>query len=577
MREAKGGKISPGYPSRIQKIKRNLTISMEKKYDPAWEGDFNREDSDTEKRPRKSKNQEEETVSSPFSRDKRPRIRRVTEQLNERTPRPRITSEGDDRKRESPEIDDRRSYERPAPDNRRYGENREQNRHASDAEGDNRRRSYNPNFDDDNRLRRPAPRRDRYESSEEDNRFNSYHYDRDSQPRDNRSRYQDDRPQQRDNRPRYNEDRAQRDSRPQYNNDDRAQRDSRPHYNNDDRPQRDNRYNNNNRDRDDRYGNNRENRYGNRDYSRDNNRENSRDNGRGYQQRDDRDGRTGNTRKPYQQNNNRPGFKKPTDPFRTPKGGYDSEYKPKIYPAYSAANIVEPIRLNKFISMSGLCSRREADEFIKEGQITVNGEVVTEMGVKINPTDVVSFNGEILQGEKRVYILMNKPKGFVTTVEDPNADRTVMDIVKNACKERVYPVGRLDKNSLGVLLITNDGELTKKLTHPGHEKKKIYQVTIDRPATKEELSKLLDGVELEDGIAMADEVELLYEGNREIGITIHTGRNRIVRRMFEALGYHVQKLDRVYFAGLTKKSLRRGAWRYLTPKEVAMLKAGSYQ
>ena len=227
--------------------------------------------------------------------------------------------------------------------------------------------------------------------------------------------------------------------------------------------------------------------------------------------------------------------------------------------------------------MSGLCSRREADEYIKNGSITVNGDVVTEMGVKINPGDLICFNGEQLQGEKRVYILMNKPKGFVTTVEDPNADRTVMDIVKNACKERVYPVGRLDKNSLGVLLITNDGELTKKLTHPGHEKRKVYQVTLDRPAAQEELSKLLDGVELEDGMAVADEVEFLDEGRREVGITIHTGRNRIVRRMFEALGYHVQKLDRVYFAGLTKKSLRRGAWRYLTPKEVAMLKTGAYQ
>jgi len=197
--------------------------------------------------------------------------------------------------------------------------------------------------------------------------------------------------------------------------------------------------------------------------------------------------------------------------------------------------------------------------------------------VKIDPQDAICFNGEPLQGEKRVYILMNKPKGFVTTVEDPNADRTVMDIVKNACKERVYPVGRLDKNSLGVLLITNDGELTKKLTHPSHEKKKVYQVTLDRAAVMEELQKLLEGVELDDGVAKADEVEFLDEGRREVGITIHTGRNRIVRRMFEALGYHVQKLDRVYFAGLTKKGLRRGAWRYLTPKEVAMVKSGAYQ
>lgn len=520
---------------------------MEKKYDPERDGDFNRDDSNTEKRPRRSA-ATEESVSSPFVKDKRPRIRRVTEQLNERTPRPRVERDGTEQSKPSPYRRDDRPYEeRPA---------------TRDAGATERRRSYNPNFDEENRLRRPVPQGDRrYESSEEDNRFNSYNYDRERPQRDSR-----DYPQ-RDNRRPYNEDRQPQGDRQGYNRDNRGygSRDNNRGYGH-----RDN--NNDNRG----YGN----RDNNRGYgSRDNNRgyDNRNGGGRSYPQRDDRNSRPGYGDRRQQRPDNRQGGKKPADPFRTPKGGYDSEFKPKVYPAYAAANIVEPIRLNKFISMSGLCSRREADEFIKEGNVTVNGQVVTEMGVKINPTDEVRYNGEMLQGEKRVYILMNKPKGFVTTVEDPNADKTVMDIVKNACKERVYPVGRLDKNSLGVLLITNDGELTKKLTHPSHEKRKVYQVTLDRAATPEDLEKLYEGITLDDGVAKADEVEFLDEKRREVGIAIHTGRNRIVRRMFEELGYHVQKLDRVYFAGLTKKGLRRGAWRYLTPKEVAMVKSGAYQ
>ncbi len=260
-----------------------------------------------------------------------------------------------------------------------------------------------------------------------------------------------------------------------------------------------------------------------------------------------------------------------------PPGGFDSDYKPESYPTFNAPAIHDPLRLNKYISMSGVCSRREADELIKEGQITVNGEVITEMGYKINPGDVVKMNGEQLKGQKKVYILMNKPKGFVTTVEDPNADRTVMEIVKNACSERVYPVGRLDKNSLGVLLITNDGELTKKLTHPSHQMRKIYQVSLDKPITEADMERLCEGVELEDGKAVADEVSRVGESRKEVGIAIHSGKNRIVRRMFEAVGYRVDKLDRVFFAGLTKQGLRRGAWRYLTPREVAMLKSGSYE
>jgi len=202
---------------------------------------------------------------------------------------------------------------------------------------------------------------------------------------------------------------------------------------------------------------------------------------------------------------------------------------------------------------------------------------VTELGSKVSPDDEVRFNDSIVRGEKKVYILMNKPKGFVTTLDDPHADKTVMDLVKGACTERVYPVGRLDKNSVGVLLITNDGDLTKRLTHPSYSKKKIYQVSLDKPLTKADMEQIAQGVELEDGPIFADEISYVKDNHKEIGIEIHSGRNRIVRRIFEYFGYKVQKLDRVYFAGLTKKSLKRGAWRFLTPREVAMLKSGEYE
>ncbi|MDR2938279.1 MAG: pseudouridine synthase [Prevotellaceae bacterium] len=238
----------------------------------------------------------------------------------------------------------------------------------------------------------------------------------------------------------------------------------------------------------------------------------------------------------------------------------------------------EPVRLNKFIANSGVCSRREADEYIENGEITVNGAVVTELGTKVLITDDIRWNGERLSGEKKVYVLLNKPKGYVTTVEDPHADKTVMDLIAGACKERVYPVGRLDKNTTGVLLFTNDGELTKQLTHPSYNKRKVYHAVLDKTFKKPDMEKLVKGIELEDGLAIADEVGYAnLEDKCEVGLEIHSGRNRIVRRMFEALGYEVKKLDRVYFAGLTKKSLERGKWRVLTPKEVSMLKMGAYE
>jgi len=230
------------------------------------------------------------------------------------------------------------------------------------------------------------------------------------------------------------------------------------------------------------------------------------------------------------------------------------------------------VRLNKYLANAGIASRREADALIKAGVVEINGKVVTEMGVRVMPGDTVRYGGESLRSEKIVYIVMNKPKDVITTVDDEKGRKTVLDIVRKDCKERVYPVGRLDRQTTGVLLLTNDGDLTKKLLHPSFEMKKIYKATVDKALAKGDLMKLLKGVELEDGIAKADKAEFVEGERTEIGIEIHSGKNRIIRRMFEALDYKVVKLDRVYFAGLTKRGLARGHYRYLTPKEVAMLK-----
>ena len=241
------------------------------------------------------------------------------------------------------------------------------------------------------------------------------------------------------------------------------------------------------------------------------------------------------------------------------------------------APIKEVVRLNKFIANSGVCSRREADNFILAGVVTVNGEVITELGTKVNiATDDIRFNGERLKGESKVYIVMNKPKGFVTTASDPHADKTVMDLLKG-CPTRVFPVGRLDKNTTGVLMFTNDGEIAEKLTHPSYDKKKIYQVSLDSKLRGEDYDKILSGIELSDGAIAADELEYIEEDDhRKLGIEIHSGKNRIVRRIFESLGYEVKALDRVYFAGLTKKGLKRGEWRFLTEGEINLLRMGAY-
>lgn len=237
----------------------------------------------------------------------------------------------------------------------------------------------------------------------------------------------------------------------------------------------------------------------------------------------------------------------------------------------------DEVRLNKFIANSGVCSRREADTMIQAGVVSVNGVVVTELGTKVNIfNDEVRFNGELLRGESKVYIVMNKPKGYVTTASDPHADKTVMDLLKN-CTARVFPVGRLDKATTGVLMFTNDGDVAEKLAHPSYDKKKIYQVTLDRDLSQEDFDQIMAGVELNDGVIAADELEYVDEGNhKKLGIEIHSGKNRIVRRIFEHLGYDVKGLDRVYFAGLTKKGLKRGEWRYLTENEANILKMGAY-
>jgi len=235
------------------------------------------------------------------------------------------------------------------------------------------------------------------------------------------------------------------------------------------------------------------------------------------------------------------------------------------------------IRLNRFIANSGICSRRDADEHIKNGLVTVNGHLVTDMGTKVSYHDEVRYKNKRLTAEKKIYILMNKPKDYVTTLEDPHAEHTVIELLGDKCPERVYPVGRLDKATTGVLLLTNDGELTGKLTHPKYKRKKIYHVFLDKPVTKNDLSRIAAGIELDGITVIADAVSYAdAEDKSQIGIELHSGQNRVIRRMFESMGYKVKKLDRVYFAGLTKKNVKRGKWRFLTDKEVSILKRGIF-
>lgn len=409
------------------------------------------------------------------------------------------------------------------------------------------RASYNPNFTRDNR-----PVFQSEHSGEERPRRT---FNRDGEHRSfNRENRDYSRPYNREERPQrdFNRDYNRSESRP-YNS-------FRSEQSGEERPRR-----TFNRDGEQRPFN-RENRDHNREFNREGRSFNRSERSGGFRQRDEQGG--------FRQ---RPAERPAKRPVVRTKTAYSAGEIPESYPRFAAPKQEGEIRLNRYIAQSGLCSRREADDLIADGKVTVNGVVVTEMGTKVQPTDEVCVNENRVVSEKKVYILLNKPKGFVTTVEDEHAAKTVMDIVKGACAERIYPVGRLDKNSLGVLLMTNDGDLTKTLTHPSYEKRKVYQVTLDKPLTKADMEQIVEGITLEDGFIQADEVSYVNESKKEVGIEIHSGRNRIVRRIFEHQGYTVTKLDRVLFAGLTKKNLKRGQWRFLTPQEVAMLKSGLYE
>lgn len=306
----------------------------------------------------------------------------------------------------------------------------------------------------------------------------------------------------------------------------------------------------------------------------------------GYQPRQQHEG--GYQPHPRYNSNNEGGYQ----PRQQREGGYqqrrprtagynpNAKYSMKKQIEYKETHIdpEAPIRLNKYLANAGVCSRREADDFIEAGVVSVNGQIVTELGTKVKRTDTVLFHDQLISIEKKVYVLLNKPKDYVTTSDDPQNRKTVMDLVKGACRERIYPVGRLDRNTTGVLLLTNDGELASKLTHPQYMKKKVYHVYLDKNVTAADMRLIADGITLEDGEIHADAVEYTSETDRkQVGIEIHSGRNRIVRRIFESLGYHVIKLDRVFFAGLTKKNVRRGDWRFLTEKEVNMLRMGAFE
>ena len=299
----------------------------------------------------------------------------------------------------------------------------------------------------------------------------------------------------------------------------------------------------------------------------------------GYQPRQqggyNRGGYGNRGRQQYGGYNNRGGYRQ-----RTPDYDPNAKYSLKKRIEYSEQHVdpTVPVRLNKYLANAGVCSRREADEYIQAGVVKVNGEVVTELGTKVMRTDEVVFHDQPVSLEKKVYVLLNKPKDYVTTSDDPQQRKTVMDLVKNVCPERIYPVGRLDRNTTGVLLLTNDGDLASKLTHPKYLKKKVYHVFLDKNVTAHDMQKIAEGIELEDGEVHADAIEYAHDTDKnQVGIEIHSGKNRIVRRIFESLGYRVIKLDRVQFAGLTKKNLRRGDWRFLTEEEVNILRMGAFE
>ena len=301
----------------------------------------------------------------------------------------------------------------------------------------------------------------------------------------------------------------------------------------------------------------------------------------GYQQRGGYNNRGGYQQRGGYNNNNRGGYQQ-RGAYRPHTADYNPNAKYSMKKQIEYKEYLEdpdaPIRLNKFLANAGVCSRREADQFIQAGVVSVNGQVVTELGTKVQRTDEIHFHDQLVSIEKKVYVILNKPKDYVTTSDDPQQRKTVMDLVKNCCRERIYPVGRLDRNTTGVLLFTNDGDLASKLTHPKFLKKKIYHVHLDKNLTAADMKQIAEGITLEDGDIKADAISYASDTDRkQVGIEIHSGKNRIVRRIFESLGYRVCKLDRVMFAGLTKKGIKRGDWRFLTEQEVAMLHTGHYE
>ena len=450
---------------------------------------------------------------------------------SDRPYRPRFNPNAEGGERPQRSYGDRPSYNREGGDRpqRSYGDRPSYNREGGDRP---QRPSYGNNSGGD------RPYRPRYNSGDGGERPQRSYGDRPSYNREG-----GDRPQRSyGDRPSYNREGGDRPQRPSYGNNSGGDRPYRPRYNSGDggdRPQRS---------------------YGGSSYG-----------GSSYGDRPQRprfnpDGGRGGYGRPQQR--------------RTPDYDPNAKYSRKKQIEYKEqfTDPNEPIRLNKFLANAGVCSRREADEFITAGVVSVNGVVVTELGTKIKRADEVKFHDQMVSIERKIYILLNKPKDTVTTSDDPQARRTVMDLVKGACDERIYPVGRLDRNTTGVLLLTNDGDLASKLTHPKFLKKKIYHVHTDKNVTKADMDQIAAGIQLDDGEIHADAISYTDDVRRdEVGIEIHSGKNRIVRRIFESLGYKVVKLDRVFFAGLTKKGLRRGEWRYLSEQEVNYLRMGSFE
>ena len=466
----------------------------------------------------------------------------------------------------------------------------------------NREGGYNrPSY---NRENGDRPYRPRFNNENGDRPQRAYSSDRSYRPRFNPNGENGDRPQRsygnnaggdRPYRPRYNSEGGDRPQR-SYGNNAGGDRPYRPRYNSEggDRPQRSYgnnaggdrpyrpRYNGEGGDRPQRsYGNNAG---GDRPYR-------PRYNSEGGDRPQRSYGNNAGGDRPYRPRYNGEGGDRPQRPYgnrdsysrpirRTADYDPNAKYSKKKQIEYKEQFVDpnEPIRLNKFLANAGVCSRREADEFITAGVVSVNGEVVTELGTKIKRGDEVKFHDQAVSIERKIYVLLNKPKDTVTTSDDPQARRTVMDLVKGACSERIYPVGRLDRNTTGVLLLTNDGDLASKLTHPKYLKKKIYHVHLDKNLTKADMEQIAAGIQLDDGEIQADAISYTDDFKKdEVGIEIHSGKNRIVRRIFESLGYKVVKLDRVFFAVLTKKGLRRGEWRYLTEQEVNFLRMGSFE